>query len=217
MDGVALMQCRILIWKIKQGGTSCPAPAARRQTVGAGESCWMQPSPLPHDWTMTCCCLDGATKRSQKYPVRKAAAPLLFSFECGRVTSESWPAVGDTGGVGGVGGGSLAFKVEPSPFSLHLLGPLNNFTSRFLPHVFSHSLAPPAPSSVILSVSLHPALFTRRRRCDRARPSYVPGIRMVFITRCKTKKKKKRNWNLNQATHEVHSVSVSCRALGDIS
>ncbi len=51
------------------------SPTARRQTVGAWESCWMLQSWLPHNLTMPFVGCD--TKLSQRHPVRKA--PLFFT------------------------------------------------------------------------------------------------------------------------------------------
>lgn len=81
------------------------SPTARRQTVGAWESCWMLQSWLPHNLTMPFVGRD--TKLSQRHPVRKAplflapspfymhdlatiTVPERFLARCGRCDRRNW-------------------------------------------------------------------------------------------------------------------------------
>lgn len=75
------------------------SPTVRRQTVGAGESCWMLQSWLPHNLTMPFVGCD--TKLSQGHPVRRAPLSLISPSLHGRVTVPERLAADDAAGFTG--------------------------------------------------------------------------------------------------------------------
>lgn len=86
------------------------SPTARRQTLGAWESCWMLQSWLPHNLTMPF--VGCETELSDAFPVRKATS--FFSPWCGQSSPCQSPLIL-----------VLTFIVHPSLLSFHLL---NHFT-----------------------------------------------------------------------------------------
>lgn len=148
-----------------------PAPPAERQAADSWsrrellDAAVFIASRLDNDFLL----LGRRCKHSQKYPVRKTAAPLL-------IVAKSQ-----------VGCWLLKFSCRCLAFTSEDLGiislPVSSHVSSSVELFLFPSCLP-----VSQSVSPHRALVTHCH-LDRARPSCVRWIRMVFITRGRTKKK----------------------------
>lgn len=121
----------------------CHAPTMRRQTAGAGESCWMLQSLVASRFD-NAFVLDVIQGTVRDILSGRHHFSLIFM----------WPCHGPREGLGLL----WAFKVQLSLLCLRLLGPLNNFTSRFS-LVFSHLQFFSPLKSSSLKISPVPSLF----------------------------------------------------------
>lgn len=181
----------------------CHAPTVRRQTAAAGESCWMLQSLVASrfDNAFVLDVIQGTVR-----DILSGRHHFFLIF--------MWLCHGPREGLGllwAIRQGLQAFKVQLSLLCLCLLGPLNNFTSLFTLNFLAFSFF----SSKVVPFETQPCLVSLRFTLPYLLIAIgimlaclTCWVRMVFIT-CSKKKKK---WNLNQATHEVGLVSVSCWA-----